>query len=100
MCRDLDLSNCVDVSDSSLKALAASIRQTECDADEDGLAWEALQMQDALQPRTGAMARVHVEVRSSFSTAFTIVAALSEVAVNHNGVAARVCHRDGLLGIH
>ncbi|CAL8462377.1 g1910 [Coccomyxa elongata] len=59
--RDLDLSSCVDVSDTSLKALAASIRQTECDADEDGLAWEALQMQDALQPLTGAMARVHVE---------------------------------------
>ncbi|BDA46237.1 probable EIN3-binding F-box protein 1 [Coccomyxa sp. Obi] len=59
--RDLDLSNCVEVSDASLKALAASIRRTDCDADEDGLAWEALQMQEALQPRTGATARVHIE---------------------------------------
>lgn len=90
----------MDVSDASLKALAASTRHSEFDADEDGLVWEALQMQDALQHRTGAIARVHVEVRSSFRTAFTMAAALSGLAVDRNRVAAQRSHNYKTLRIY
>lgn len=61
MYRDLDASNCIEVSDACLRALAADLWQEEFDAEEDELAWEALQVQDLPQPRLVGKARMHVE---------------------------------------
>ncbi len=63
MCRNLDLSNCIQLSDDTLAALASYMKQAEAEAEEDALAWEALQVRDASQPRLVGKARLHVEAR-------------------------------------
>ncbi len=64
MCRDLDLSNCVQITDASLRALVACISELhiENDANEATLVWESLQLQDRQPPRLVSNARLHVEV--------------------------------------